>query len=178
MDEPLKKVTIHTDGGCDGNPGPGGWAAVLAYGERVKEISGGEVATTNNRMELKAAIEALRALRERCVVELHTDSEYLRNGITKWVHGWRKRGWMRTATQPVKNAELWRELDELARGHEIAWRWVRGHTGDVNNERCDRLAAAEIAKIKREIPAEKRKELLAQFIAERAPEKDQKRLFE
>ncbi len=173
----MKKVTIHTDGGCEGNPGPGGWAAVLRYGEKRREISGGEPATTNNRMELRAAIEALRVLTERCTVELHTDSEYVRNGITKWVHGWRKRGWMRTPTEAVKNAELWRELDEQARRHEIAWRWVRGHTGNEGNERCDVLAGAEIAKIKREIPAERRRELLAQFKAERAGEKGQAQLF-
>ena len=174
----MKKVTIHTDGGCEGNPGPGGWAAVLSYGGRRRELSGGEAATTNNRMELRAAMEALRALKERCAVDLHTDSEYLRDGITKWVHGWRKRGWMRTATKAVKNADLWRELDALAVQHEVAWRWVRGHAGDAENERCDWLAAAEIEKIKREIPADRLRELVAQFVAERAGEKDQARLFE
>ena len=140
----LKKITIHTDGGCEGNPGPGGWAAVLEYGGRTKEVSGGEAATTNNRMELRASIAALEALTEPCEVDLFTDSTYLRDGITKWIKAWKARGWMTTTKQPVKNEDLWRRLDTLAAGHRIEWHWVKGHAGHAENERADALARAGI----------------------------------
>ena len=136
----LTEVTIHTDGGCLGNPGPGGWAAVMRHGDRVREISGGELATTNNRMELCAAIEALRALKQPCAVELYTDSEYVRNGITSWIKGWKARGWITKDKKPVKNAVLWRALDAACESHQVKWNWLKGHAGHVDNERCDVLA--------------------------------------
>ncbi len=141
----MKQVVIHTDGGCKGNPGPGGWAAVLRYGEHVREISGGAPATTNNRMELQAAIEALRALKRPCQVEFFTDSEYLRQGISKWLPVWRRRGWRTSGKKPVKNDDLWRALDQAAAPHRIAWKWLKGHAGHTDNERCDQLAAGAIA---------------------------------
>ena len=144
----LPKVIIHTDGGCLGNPGPGGWAAVLESAGRRKELSGGEPDTTNNRMELLAAIEALNALKKPCAVELHTDSQYVRNGITKWIHGWKKNGWKTSAKQPVKNEELWRALDEATQRHSITWRWVKGHAGVDDNERCDQLAGEAMRRIR------------------------------
>ncbi len=133
-------VVIHTDGACRGNPGPGGWGAVLRSGTHVKEMWGGEAHTTNNRMELTAVIEALASLKRRCKVELYTDSEYVRNGITTWIHGWKKRGWTTADRKPVKNAELWRRLDDLRNGHDVAWHWVKGHAGNPGNEHADRLA--------------------------------------
>jgi ribonuclease HI len=145
MSDATGRVVIHTDGACSGNPGPGGWGAILEYGERVKELSGGAAETTNNRMELTAAIEALSALSKPCVVELHTDSEYLRNGITKWIHGWKKNGWRTADRKPVKNAELWQTLDALTRQHRIDFRWVRGHSGHDLNERADALARQGMA---------------------------------
>lgn len=144
----MKKVVIHTDGGCQGNPGPGGWAAVLEYGAHRREISGGVPATTNNRMELHAAIEALRSLREPCEVEFHTDSQYVKEGITRWVETWKRRAWMTKSRKPVKNADLWRTLAELAAPHRIQWLWLKGHAGHPANERCDELANLEIQKIK------------------------------
>jgi ribonuclease HI len=147
----MKKVTVHSDGGCHGNPGPGGWAAVLSYGPHTRELSGRDPATTNNRMELKAAIEALRALKEPCQVEFYTDSEYLRKGITSWIATWKRNGWQTLAKEPVKNADLWRALDSLVSSHTIQWRWIKGHAGHLGNERCDVLANAEIAKIKKEV---------------------------
>ena len=153
----MKKITIHTDGGCEGNPGPGGWAAVLECAGRTKEISGGEPATTNNRMELRASIAALEALTEPCEVDLFTDSTYLRDGITKWIKSWKARGWLTTAKQPVKNEDLWRALDAAADRHRIHWRWLKGHAGHAGNERCDILAAAELARIRKQFtPAELR----------------------
>lgn len=140
----MKKVTIHTDGGCHNNPGPGGWAAVLRFGKHLKEINGGEHDTTNNRMELRAAIEALRVLKEPCEIELHTDSQYVKKGISEWIRGWKANGWRTAAKQPVKNDDLWRELDALASRHTIHWRWVKGHAGHPDNERCDQLATAAI----------------------------------
>jgi ribonuclease HI len=140
-----ERVTIYTDGACSGNPGPGGWAAVLLFKGREKEISGGEPLTTNNRMELTAAIKALEVLKRPCVVELYTDSQYLRLGITEWITGWKARGWRTADKKPVKNEDLWRRLDEVRAGHQIAWRWVRGHTGDAINTRVDALAVAAIA---------------------------------
>lgn len=140
-----KRVVIHTDGACSGNPGPGGWGAVLAFNGHEKELFGGAPETTNNRMELTAAIEALRALKGACKVELHTDSEYLRNGIMKWVHGWKRNGWKTAERKPVKNAELWQELERLAAAHHVDWRWVRGHAGHDENERADALARKGMA---------------------------------
>ncbi|WP_431026348.1 ribonuclease HI [Halomonas sp. H5] len=133
-------VTIYTDGACRGNPGPGGWGAVLESGSHEKTLNGFEADTTNNRMELMAAIMALRELKRPCRVELWTDSQYLRKGITEWIHGWRKRGWKTAAKQPVKNAELWRELLAESERHEVAWHWVKGHSGHPGNERADSLA--------------------------------------
>ena len=143
----MKSVRIHTDGGCLGNPGPGGWAAVLQYGPHRREISGGETATTNNRMELTAAIQALCSLREPCSVEFFTDSTYVRNGITQWIRGWRARGWVTQQKQPVKNEDLWRALDTAAAPHQISWQWLRGHSGHPENERCDILASSAIEEI-------------------------------
>jgi ribonuclease HI len=165
----LKRITIHTDGGCEGNPGPGGWAAVLNYERRLKEVSGGEPATTNNRMELQAAIGALQALKTPCEIEFHTDSVYLRSGITKWLASWKARGWMTAGKQPVKNADLWRALDEAARGHRIDWRWVKGHSGQAENERCDRLAAAEIEKIRKRFTRAELRALVDAFQSTRDP---------
>lgn len=148
-------MTIHTDGGCLGNPGPGGWAAVLRWGTAVKEISGSAAQTTNNRMELQAAIEALRILKRPCEIELFTDSTYVRQGITEWVAKWKKRGWKTIHAQPVKNEDLWRALDEAAGPHRLQWRWLKGHAGHRDNERCDRLAAEEMAKLRKGLPAPK-----------------------
>lgn len=135
-----ERVVIYTDGACKGNPGPGGWGAWLRWGEHEKELFGGEAMTTNNRMELRAVIEALSALKRRTPVALYTDSEYVKNGITAWIHGWKARGWLTADRKPVKNAELWRQLDGLVAQHDVQWHWVRGHTGDPGNERADQLA--------------------------------------
>ncbi len=137
-----ERVVITTDGACKGNPGPGGWGAVLRSGATQREMSGGEAATTNNRMELTAAIEALNALKRPCDVTLRTDSTYVRDGITRWVHGWRRNGWRTAARKPVKNAELWQALIAACERHRIDWQWVKGHAGDPDNERADRLACA------------------------------------
>ncbi|GMG88690.1 ribonuclease HI [Biformimicrobium ophioploci] len=136
----MKTVTIYTDGACRGNPGPGGWGAWLTFGEHQLELCGGEQNTTNNRMELLAAIRGLEALKETCQVELHTDSQYLRQGITSWIHGWKKNGWKTSARKPVKNEDLWRALDTEVARHKINWHWVKGHSGDPGNERADALA--------------------------------------
>jgi ribonuclease HI len=133
-------VTIYTDGACKGNPGPGGWGAWLQWGGHEKELWGGEKLTTNNRMELTAVIQALAALKRQCRITLYTDSEYVKNGITSWIHGWKRRGWRTADNKPVKNAELWQALEAEASRHQIDWRWVRGHTGDVGNEKADQLA--------------------------------------
>ena len=133
-------VVIYTDGACSGNPGPGGWSAILIDGDRCREISGGEPETTNNRMELTAAIAALESLQRPRLVKLHTDSEYLMKGITQWIHGWKRKGWRTAAGQPVKNADLWQRLDEARQRHQVDWRWVRGHAGHAENERADELA--------------------------------------
>ncbi len=138
-------VTIYTDGGCKGNPGPGGWGAILIYKGREREIFGGEPLTTNNRMELMAAIAALEALTRPCRIELHTDSQYLRNGITEWIGGWKANGWKTAAKKPVKNADLWQRLDTARQRHKVNWHWVRGHSGHPENERADRLAQRGIA---------------------------------
>ena len=169
----MKKVVIHSDGGCEGNPGPGGWAAVLRHGDNVREVSGGEAATTNNRMELLAAIEGLAALREPCEVEFYTDSEYLREGITSWVPLWKARKWMTTLKKAVKNEDLWRRLDEVASQHKITWHWLKGHAGHVENERCDVLAAAEIAKIRAKFSPAELAMRLEEFERNRSKFKDQ-----
>ncbi len=139
---PAEAVEIWTDGGCKPNPGPGGWAALLRYRDAVRELSGADPATTNNRMELTAAAAALEALTRPCRVVLHTDSEYLRQGITSWRHGWVRRNWRNAAGDPVANVDLWRRILDAAATHEVEWRWVRGHAGDAMNERADRLATA------------------------------------
>ncbi len=137
---PAGAVTIYTDGACKGNPGPGGWGALLVYGAHERELFGGEPATTNNRMELTAVIRALASLSPHCEVDLYTDSLYVKNGIESWIHGWKKNGWKTADRKPVKNAELWRELDTQARRHTIRWHWVRGHDGHAGNDRADVLA--------------------------------------
>ena len=134
------QVTVYTDGACSGNPGPGGWGAVLISGPHRKEICGGEPQTTNNRMELAAAIAALDALKRPSRVDLHSDSEYLRNGISMWIESWKRNGWRTSAKQPVKNVELWQRLDAARQRHEVNWHWVRGHAGHTENERADELA--------------------------------------
>jgi ribonuclease HI len=139
-DQGAGAVHIFTDGACSGNPGPGGWGAILRSGGTEKELSGGEPATTNNRMELMAAISALEALKRRCKVEIHTDSNYVKDGITRWIHNWRRNGWRTADRKPVKNAELWQRLDALMGAHDVDWRWVRGHAGHAENERADQLA--------------------------------------
>ena len=139
----LPEVEIFTDGACKGNPGPGGWGAILRSNGKERELSGGEELTTNNRMELMAAIEALRALKKPCHVQLWTDSNYVRDGITKWIHGWRRNGWRTADKKPVKNAELWQALLDATAPHRIDWHWVKGHGGHPENERADALACAE-----------------------------------
>ena len=139
MSEPAT-VQIFTDGACSGNPGPGGWGAILRFGGTDRELSGGEPATTNNRMELMAAISALEALKRPCRVEMFTDSNYVKDGITRWIKNWRRNGWRTADRKPVKNAELWQRLDVLMGVHEVNWRWVRGHAGHIENERADQLA--------------------------------------
>ncbi|OXE37402.1 MAG: ribonuclease HI [Phenylobacterium zucineum] len=134
------KVVIYTDGACSGNPGPGGWGAILTLGQNVKEICGGEPDTTNNRMELMAAIRALEALNKPCAVELHTDSTYVMKGISEWIHNWKRRGWRTADNKPVKNDDLWRELDQARERHQVSWKWVKGHAGHPMNERADELA--------------------------------------
>ncbi len=133
-------VTIHTDGACSGNPGPGGWGAILQFNGNEKEIFGGETPTTNNRMELMAAIMALESLKRPCPVILYTDSQYVRQGITEWIHGWKKRQWRKADGKPVLNADLWQRLDLANKSHKVDWRWVKGHAGDPMNERADALA--------------------------------------
>ncbi len=145
MTEEAEKVVIYTDGACSGNPGPGGWGAILLYGEHRKELKGGEPETTNNRMELTAAIEALGALKRHCRVELHTDSTYLREGITNWIEGWKHNGWRTAQKKPVKNIDLWQALDVARQRHDIEWHWVKGHAGHPENERADELAREGMA---------------------------------
>ena len=142
------RVTIHTDGACSGNPGPGGWGAILQWGGHTRELKGGEAHTTNNRMELMAAIMALEALKRPCDVDLHTDSEYLRQGITDWINGWKRNGWRTAARKPVKNTDLWQRLDAAVGRHTVHWHWVRGHSGHDLNERADELAREAIAEIR------------------------------
>jgi ribonuclease HI len=143
------KVVIYTDGACSGNPGPGGWGAVLIWGETERDICGGEPATTNNRMELMGAIQALETLKRPCKVELHTDSQYVKNGITEWIRGWKARGWKTAAKAPVKNDDLWKRLDEARLRHEVDWRWVKGHAGHELNERADALARKGLEQVRK-----------------------------
>lgn len=140
-----RRVTLYTDGACSGNPGPGGWGVVLLFGEHRKDLCGGEPLTTNNRMELRAAIEGLQALTRACAVDLHTDSQYVKNGITSWIHGWKRNGWKTADKKPVKNEDLWRGLDEALARHDITWHWVKGHAGHEHNEEADRLARQGMA---------------------------------
>jgi ribonuclease HI len=158
-------VVIYTDGACSGNPGPGGWGAILISGRHRKEICGGEVATTNNRMELAAAIAALEALKRPSRVDLHTDSEYVKKGISEWIHGWKQRGWKTADKKPVKNVDLWRRLEAALAQHRVTWHWVKGHAGHAENERADELAREGIVAIRAgavgaltssELPAPKR----------------------
>ncbi|MFO1133505.1 MAG: ribonuclease HI [Hyphomicrobiales bacterium] len=143
------KVIVHTDGACSGNPGPGGWGVILDYNGTRKELSGGEALTTNNRMELMGAISALEALKRPCEVEMHVDSQYVKDGITKWIHGWKKNGWKTADKKPVKNAELWQRLDDALKLHKVSWHWVKGHAGHDDNERADELAREGMAPFKR-----------------------------
>ena len=143
-----KVVEIFTDGACSGNPGPGGWGAVLRYGEVEKEMNGGEPATTNNRMELMAAIMAIEAVKRPCEIHLHTDSEYLRQGITTWIHSWKARGWKTADKKPVKNVDLWQRLERAIETHDVHWHWVKGHSGHVENERADELARLAIRQMR------------------------------
>ena len=171
----VKKVVIHSDGGCHGNPGPGGWAAVLEYGGHIRELSGGVPATTNNRMELQAAIEALNVLKEPCEIAFYTDSEYVRNGVTAWLFHWQRNGWRTKSKKPVKNEDLWRALDAAVSRHKVDWHWLKGHAGHIGNERCDQLANAEMAKIKQTHSPEQLKAFLAGFAnkEEAAPKTDE-----
>lgn len=143
----MEKVEIFTDGACKGNPGRGGWGALLIAGEHRRELFGGEPNTTNNRMELKAVIEALSALKRPCEIVLHTDSQYVQKGISEWIHGWKARGWKTAAKEPVKNVDLWQALDAAQAKHQIQWRWVKGHAGHNGNERADALANLGVASI-------------------------------
>ena len=142
-------VIVHTDGACSGNPGPGGWGVILEYNGTRKELSGGEANTTNNRMELMGAISALESLKRSCPVEMHVDSSYVKDGITTWIHGWKKNGWKTADKKPVKNAELWQRLDQALGGHKVTWHWVKGHAGHDGNERADELAREGMAPFKR-----------------------------
>ncbi len=145
------EVDAFTDGACKGNPGIGGWGVLLQSGGRTRELCGGEAHTTNNRMELTAVIRALEALNRKCRVRLHTDSKYVQQGITEWIHSWKKRGWKTADKKPVKNEDLWRRLEELAAGHEIEWLWVKGHAGHDGNERADELANAGVESVREEL---------------------------
>ena len=145
----MKAIDIYTDGACSGNPGPGGWGALLRYGDHEKELFGGEPATTNNRMELLAVIEALRTLKEPVKARVHTDSQYVQKGISEWIHGWKRRGWLTADKKPVKNVDLWRMLDAEAARHDIEWHWVRGHNGHPENERADALARRGITTLRK-----------------------------
>ena len=142
-----KTVTLYTDGACKGNPGKGGWGVLMRYGSHEKELFGGEAHTTNNRMELTAIIQGLAALKRPCAVVIYTDSQYVKNGMEKWIHGWKKNGWKTASKQPVKNEDLWQQLDRLAAQHQIQWQWVRGHAGHAENERADAVANQGVASV-------------------------------
>jgi ribonuclease HI len=159
----MKKITLYSDGACEGNPGPGGWAAILMYKQHQREICGGAPATTNNRMELQAAVEGLRALREPCEVEFFTDSQYVRTGISEWLKDWKARGWKTKDKKAVKNEELWRQLDAESAKHEITWKWLKGHAGHEMNERCDLLARTEILKLRQQLKPDQLRALLEEF---------------
>jgi len=161
----MKRVTIHTDGACRGNPGPGGWAATLDCGTHHRELSGGAPATTNNRMELQAAIAALSSLKEPCEVAFYTDSEYLKNGMSSWLSMWKRHGWKTASKEPVKNGDLWHQLDFLASSHKVDWHWLKGHAGHPGNERCDLLANMEIEKILKKYTQQELSLKLAEFAA-------------
>jgi ribonuclease HI len=148
VSDALSHVIIHTDGGAAPNPGPGGWAAILSFGDREKELKGGEPDTTNNRMELMAAISALEALKRPCRVDLHTDSKYVQQGISQWIHNWKRNGWKTADKKPVKNGELWQRLEAAVASHQVRWHWVKGHAGHEFNERADQLVGEAIAEIK------------------------------
>jgi ribonuclease HI len=137
----MKQVELFTDGACKGNPGPGGWGAILRMGKHEKELSGGEAETTNNRMEMTAVIRALNALIEPCAVTVHTDSRYVIDGMTKWIEGWKRKGWVNASKQPVRNQDLWHDLIEAVKHHQVEWQWVKGHNGHTENERADQLAS-------------------------------------
>ncbi len=145
----MTKVAIWTDGACSGNPGPGGWGAVLTYDGHEKDLCGGEPLTTNNRMELTAAIMALEALKRPCEIDLHTDSQYVKGGVTGWINGWKRNGWKTADKKPVKNVDLWQRLDEATKRHQVTWHWVKGHAGNEMNERADELARQGMAPFKR-----------------------------
>tara|TARA_R110002020_G_scaffold20374_4_gene69497 strand:- start:528 stop:1004 length:477 start_codon:yes stop_codon:yes gene_type:complete len=142
------RVIVHTDGACSGNPGPGGWGAILEWQGHIRELKGGERETTNNRMELTAAIEALKALTRKSSVDIFTDSQYVRGGITGWIRNWKRNGWRTSDKKPVKNADLWKALDELSQQHDVHWHWVRGHAGDERNERADELAREGVESVR------------------------------
>ncbi len=163
----MKRVAIYTDGACEGNPGPGGWAAILVYKSMRREITGACPATTNNRMELMAAIEGLRALKEACEVDLYTDSQYVQKGMSKWVAAWKAKGWRR-GKQRVMNLDLWKALDAEAARHQVRWHWIRGHNDHPENERCDRLAVAAIAQLRRDLGEEAIARAMKEFKAEPA----------
>jgi ribonuclease HI len=148
VNDALSHVIIHTDGGAAPNPGPGGWAAILTFGDHEKELKGGEPNTTNNRMELMAAISALEALKRPCRIDLHTDSKYVQQGISQWIHGWKRNGWKTADKKPVKNGELWQRLETAVARHKVHWHWVKGHAGHEMNERADQLVGEAIAEIK------------------------------
>ncbi len=151
----MKHIEIFTDGACSGNPGPGGWGAILRWNGKEKELSGGEAETTNNRMELMAAISALETLKEPCSADLYTDSSYVRDGIGKWMFGWKKNGWRTADNKPVKNLELWQRLDEARKRHKVEWHWIKGHAGHPENERADELAREGMAPFKTKAPSKK-----------------------
>jgi ribonuclease HI len=163
----LPQITAYSDGGCDPNPGPGGWGVVLRYKSKVTELSGAAPETTNNRMELQAAIEALKALKRPCLVHLHTDSQYVQKGITSWISGWKRNGWITAKKEPVLNADLWKVLDELSQKHKVTWQWVKGHSGVPDNERCDQLASEAWSRLTGKPPKPPREQISRPYAAKR-----------
>jgi len=172
----MKKVIIHTDGACHGNPGPGAWAATLEYGKHKRELSDSVPVTTNNRMELQGAIEALGALKESCEVEFYTDSKYVQNGVLSWMENWKRNGWMTKARKPVKNEDLWRQLDAAVSRHQISWHWLKGHAGHAGNERCDELATEAVERLKEKYSPAQLEEQLQEFTRNASPEQAQSEL--